>query len=307
MSKTRRSRFFKGLGLVVLVLAAAFFLINRAIPTWGSTPAETARILPGDDLFTEPVLHWQHAITIDAAPEEIWPWIIQMGDTRAGYYSYRYIEKGITALAGVDVSEYYPNTNTIQPQWQKPAPGQGMLMDILVLRDYRTGEYLVAGPPPGQEQGGLLWIWALAPQPDGKTRLLVHMQIQIPGMGGNRLMGAALNLATFMMERKMIEGIKLRAEGGTEAGWVQAAEALLWFAALGLGLAAARRFVTRTHWQLALAVGLAALLVLLALTYWQPALWLRLVLVLALAGGLYIDARLPGWQHQARPARRALA
>jgi hypothetical protein len=287
----RFRRFLIGLGSVLLVLGAGFFAANRLIPTWGSTPAERAQVLPGDDLFADPVLKWEHAITIQAAQEAVWPWLIQMGDTRAGYYSYRYIEKGITALAGVDVTHYYPNTNTVHPEWQAPAGGQGMLMDVLTLRQFQANQYLVAGPKPGQEQGGLLWAWALAPQPDGTTRLLVHMRIQIPGMGRNKLVGGALNLATFMMERKMMEGIKLHAEGGTEADWVQIAEAILWLAALVIGLMAASRFITHAEWKAPLGIGLAAVMVLLALIYLQPALWLRLALVLALAGGLVVDSR----------------
>jgi hypothetical protein len=288
----RTRRFLAGFGLVLVVLAVGFAIANWLIPTWGSTPAEQAQVLPGDDLFTQPVLKWEHAITIHAAPEQIWPWLIQMGDTRAGYYSYRYIEKAITALAGVDTAAYYPNTNTVHPEWQSPAIGQGMLMDVLVLRDVQANQYLVAGPKPGQEQAGLLWAWALAPQPDGTTRLLVHMRIQIPGMGGNKWVGGALNLATFMMERKMMEGIKLHAEGGGEADWVQIAEAVLWLAALIIGLMAASRFITRPDWKLPLGIGLAAVLVLLGLVYLQPALWLRLALVLAMAGGLVAESRL---------------
>lgn len=286
----RTRRFFAGLGLILLVLIVGFTAVNQLIPTWGSTPVEQSQALPGDDIFSEPVLKWEHAITINATPEEIWPWLIQMGDTRAGYYSYRYIEKAITAMAGVDVTNYYPNTKAIHPEWQAPAIGQGMLMDILVLRDYQENKYLVAGPKPGQEDGGLLWIWGLAPQVDGRTRLLVHMRIQIPGMGGNRLVGGALNLATFMMERKMMEGIKLHAEGRSEADWVQVAEALIWLAGLAIGLMAASRFITRPDWKLPLGIGLAAVVFLLILVYLQPAIWLRLVVLLALVGGLVIDS-----------------
>jgi hypothetical protein len=287
----RTRRFFAGLGLILLVLAIGFLIANRMIPTWGSTTAEQAQALPGDDIFSEPVLKWEHAITINATPEEIWPWLIQMGDTRAGYYSYRYIEKAITAMAGVDVTNYYPNTNTIHPEWQAPTIGQGMLMDILVLRDYQENQYLVAGPKAGQEDAGLLWIWGLAPQADGRTRLLVHMRIQMPGMGGNPIVGGALNLATFMMERKMMDGIKLHAEGRTEADWVQVAEALIWLAGLVIGLMSASRFITHPDWRLPLGIGMGAVVFLFVLVYLQPALWLRLVFLLALAGGLVIDSR----------------
>lgn len=287
----RARRFWIGFGLMLVVLVTGFMTANALIPHWGSTPEERTVVLPGDEIFQNPVLRWKHAITIDAKPEEVWPWVIQMGDTRGGFYSYRLIEKAVTAMAGVDTALYYRNANEIHPEWQDPATGQGMILDTLVLRESRTNHYLVTAPRPEMSDGGLLWTWFLAPTVDGKTRLLVHMSIQIPGMEGSKAAGAAFNLATFMMERKMMEGIRLRAEGDTEADWVQYAEAFAWLLALGIGLIAAGRFLTRPEWKLSLAVGLAAILGLFAWTYLQPALWLRLGIDLALMGGLAWETR----------------
>lgn len=300
-AKNRTRRFWIGLALLLVVLIGGFTAANLLIPGWGSTPAERSQVLPGDEIFDQPVMTWQHAITIDAAPETVWPWLIQMGDTRGGFYSYRYIEKAVTAMAGVDTSLYYRNTNSIHPEWQTPAIGQGMLLDTLVLRDYQPNRYLVAAPAPGADQAGLLWTWFISPVEGGRTRLQVHIAIQIPGMAGNQAIETAANLATFMMERKMMEGIKLRAEGGMEADWVQAAEALLWVVTLGLGLVAARRFLTRSTWLPALLTGLAAIALLFALTYLQPALWLRGVGVLALVAALVGDGRM-AWRAALRPA-----
>ncbi len=288
---SRARRFWTGFGLVLIVLVAGFGIANAQIPHWGSTPAEQAQSLPGDDVFSRPVLKWENAITIHAKPETVWPWLIQMGDNRAGYYSYRLVEKAITAMAGIDVSHYYPNTNTIHPEWQSPALGQTMLMEFLVLREFKPDQYLVAGPKPGAEEGGLLWTWALASTADGQTRLIVHMRIQLPGMGENKPVETALNLATFMMERKMMDGIKLRAEGGMEADWVQYAEAIVWFLALGIGLVAARRFMTRPEWKPPLVIGLAAVAMLFVITYLQPELWLRVVADVILVGALVWESR----------------
>lgn len=289
--QVRRRRFILGLGFVLILVIAGFTIANWLIPTWGSTPEEQALVLPGDEIFTHPVLKWNHAMTIDAKPEEVWPWIAQMGDTRGGYYSYRFVEKVITAMAGIDVSTYYNNTNQVHPEWQNPSIGQTMLMDILVLRDYKSGEYLVAGPKPEASEAGLLWTWAISPTSNGRTRLLVHMRIQFPGMDSNKALEAAMNLSTFMMERKMMDGIRLRAEGGAEADWVQVFEALLWFAVVGIGAVAARRFTTRSEGKLSLGIGLACVAMLFLLVYLQPALWLRSVVVLLLAGGLVVDIR----------------
>ena len=304
MKVNRLRRFAVGFSLVWVVLLAGFAAANAFIPAWGSTLAEQSLVLPGDEIFPTPVVNWNHAITIKAAPETVWPWIAQMGDTRGGFYSYRYIEKAVTAAAGVNAAPYYQNTNQVNPAWQNPPIGQGMIMDTLVLREIKPGQYLVAGPKPEQSDGGLLWTWFLQPTPDGNTRLLVHMRVQIPGAEGNSAVRTGMNLATFMMERKMLDGIQLRAEGGAEADGVQAAEAFLWLATLALGLVAARRFMTQARWQLPLALGLASVILLLAWVYLQPALGLRLLGVLALSAALAWDSP---FAQRRLPARRQLA
>jgi hypothetical protein len=298
----RARRFWVGVSLALLVIVICFSVANALIPHWGSTPAEQAQALPGDEIFTHPVLHWVNGITIDAKPEEVWPWVAQMGDTRGGYYSYRFIEKAVTGMAGKDGSLYYRNTNQVHPEWQSPSTGQGMILDALVLRDIQANRYMVAGPTPEMEDGGLLWTWAVAPTADGRARLLVHMSIQFPGMDKNPAVETAMNLTTFMMERKMMEGIKLRAEGGAEADWVQVAEALIWLLTLGIGIAAARRYLAAPDWKLPLAIGLLSIVALFAWTYLQPALWVRVVVDLAMIGGLVWEAR----KEEASSAKTAL-
>jgi hypothetical protein len=78
------------LTLLAAATAAAFY-VRYARPwqlTWGATPDEVSRPLPGDELVTRPTFNATRAITIDAPPEEIWPWLVQIGLTRAGWYSY---------------------------------------------------------------------------------------------------------------------------------------------------------------------------------------------------------------------------
>lgn len=291
MTKNKRvRRFWIGLGLALFITILGFGIANALIPTWGSTPEEQAYVLPGDEIFTHPVLKWNHAITITAPPEEVWKWIAQVGDTRAGYYSYRYIEKAVTAMSGVDTTEYYRNINAIHPEWQTPPDGQGMIMDVLVLREFQPGQYMVAGPKEENSEAGLLWTWAIRPLENGQTRLLVHMRIQLPGAEGNQAIETALNLTTFMMERKMMDGIRLHAEGGTEADWVQIAEALIWFGVLAIGIAAAFQFINKLEWKLPLYAGLGAVSTLFVLVYLQPALWLRIIIAIALASILCWDA-----------------
>jgi len=75
------------IGLVVL-LVVAFSIILPWIPTWGARDEEIAQALPGDEILANPALTMTHGISIDARPEDVWPWIAQIGDVRGAFYSY---------------------------------------------------------------------------------------------------------------------------------------------------------------------------------------------------------------------------
>jgi hypothetical protein len=55
---------------------------------WGATDEEVARAMPGDDVVQRATFNATRGVTIQARPEQIWPWLVQMGFNRAGYYSY---------------------------------------------------------------------------------------------------------------------------------------------------------------------------------------------------------------------------
>ena len=76
--------------------AAVLWPLHRA---WGSQPQEHALALPGDRPDRNPALEIQHAVTINAPPDAVWPWLVQLGQDRAGFYSYDFLERAF----GVDV------------------------------------------------------------------------------------------------------------------------------------------------------------------------------------------------------------
>ena len=80
-------RLLAGACLLAILLTALFAITVPAIHRWGAADAELALRLPGDDLLTRPLIRWTHGVTIDARPEDVWPWIAQLGDTRGGFYS----------------------------------------------------------------------------------------------------------------------------------------------------------------------------------------------------------------------------
>jgi hypothetical protein len=110
---------FAGLGLLTALLAASFAAVIPAIHRWGATDAEVTQVLPGDELLPNPPVAWTNAITIDAPPAQVWPWIAQLGDGRGGFYSFTFIENRVGALTGAaDYTVVYRNAERIVPEWQ---------------------------------------------------------------------------------------------------------------------------------------------------------------------------------------------
>lgn len=290
--RTISIRLLTGILCLALLITALFKVTLLSIPTWGATKAEVALSLPGDELTTNPDLLWTNAITIDASPEDVWPWIAQIGDDRGGFYSYTFIENKVGELmgdAGYDVT--YTNANEVHPEWQHPQPDLPIIQKSLKIREYKPGEYMLADsiqPSP------FLWIWGwyLQPTDEGTTRLLCRFAIDVPETAGeNPVMDFMLNLGGFVMQQNMLQSIKLRAEGGTEPAWIESVEIVLWFVALLSGLAAGVLYIIRKDWRKPLAVALVAVVIIFVLTFVQPSILIRVLLDAGLVTAMVWSAR----------------
>ncbi len=172
---------------------------------WGATAEEVARSLPGDDLVPGAALQTTRALTIDAPPAAIWPWLVQMGPRpRAGAYTYDWIER----LLGIDIE----NSDRILPEFQHLEPGE-----FLGLNDKGQGLAVRAVDPEKAlvlqwEPAKSTWTFALYPEADGRTRLVSRNRL--PGSGPLFWipMAAFMEPGSLVMERKMLLGIKERAE-----------------------------------------------------------------------------------------------
>jgi hypothetical protein len=322
--RTRLLRIAIGLLILAGLLSALFAITLPAMHRWGATAAEVSQTLPGDALLTKPLIRWTHGETINAPPAQVWPWIAQLGDTRAGYYSYTFIENRVGAITGgTDYNVVYHNADSVHPEWQNPRPGDPMIQSVLKVREVQPGEYLLADAVH-PEAFNWVWLWHLQPVDGGQhTRLVVHFGIQLPGADSNPVMTFMMDVGGFVMEQNMLQGIKTRAEGGSEPTWTEPAEIALWLAALLAGLAAGVMFVFmpgrprplaallagsaagvlflfRPGWPRPLAVAVAAVVALFVLTFVQPALWVRLLIDLGLFAGLAW-----AWTWRAQPAGEA--
>jgi uncharacterized protein YndB with AHSA1/START domain len=191
---------------------------------WGATEAEVALSLPGDVLTPPPVEQNTRAITIAAPPEDVWPWLVQMGADRGGFYSYAWLEN----LFGLDIH----NADRIVEEWQQLAVGDWVWANRgrsggWVVEQLEPDELLVlktadreSGRAVSRDEGlgfEFQWTFALRPAPLGATRLLIRERSAY-GRRLTRWLLAPVGLVSFVMTRRMLEGIRVRAERHTVPG-----------------------------------------------------------------------------------------
>jgi len=211
--------------LTVLVLAGLVYHLGLRnwCMRWGATPAEVHATLPGDDLF--PVYKGQatHAITIHASPQQVWPWLMQIGQDRSGFYSYTIFEN----MFGADM----PKVEHLVPDWKPRAVGetvwfatpkrfggQGKMIPAIVepnrafaMVSPNDWQRLQAG---GSAQEGM-WTFTLEPLGDGQTRLIARVRGGTPPTLTSRLVGRLFwEPAHFVMEQKMLRTIRDLSERG---------------------------------------------------------------------------------------------
>ena len=178
-------------------LVGAYLAVGRPLMLhWGATCEDLHKPLPGDELVPAPATQSTRAVTIEAPPEAVWPWLAQIGQDRAGFYSYDWLEN----LAGCEMH----NADEIHPEWQWREPGETVSLHPL-------NGLPVARFEPGRVLAVESWgAFVLEPHGPGDTRLIARGRTP-RGFGalGNALV---MEIPHFVMERKMLLGIKARAE-----------------------------------------------------------------------------------------------
>lgn len=193
------------LGLVALPVIGVV-LLTPWMDRWGATDEEIAAVLPGDELLPEPASFVNRAITIEARPEEIWPWLAQMGADRAGLYSYAWFD----GLIGCEMAD----EKSIHAEWQDVQVGD--LVKMCANREMPV-PYTVAQVWPnealvlGHQENGEwvdLWQFVIRPVDENSSRLVLRTRTQM--VGG---FWTVIHPGVFVMERGMLRGIKARVEG----------------------------------------------------------------------------------------------
>jgi hypothetical protein len=191
----------------VLVASPRFLtapLYRRWHLRWGATDAEVVSAMPGDQLVPQPSFSATRAITIAAPPEEVWPWIVQIGTGRAGFYSYDLFDNAAR-----------PSADRILAEFQQPWVGDWVPMSKRVnqttafkVKAFEPNQWLLWAKPHST------WAWKLTPLDGGGTRLVTRLKERYDWRSPRwaPLTVILFEFGDFPMMRKLLLGIRRRAE-----------------------------------------------------------------------------------------------
>jgi hypothetical protein len=282
------------LAVSLLTLALAFVVVVRPwYLQWGATSEERSQSLPGDEIIPRAVYQQTRAITIDAPVDRVWPWLAQLGQDRGGFYSYDVLEN----LVGCEM----PVHDDLRPDKQSWKLGDKLWMyppekaggaGFATLRTFLPGRALgfasraIGTPLDAVEDGS--WSFIVLPIGDDSTRLLIRGRSLRPTSPGPPPVGRLLDLMFFepihyVMERRMMIGIRQLAEGKDRNRLRNHLDVALWTITLILFITAAAIVIRRrNHWQRPFAVFVLSGVAFQILTLAQPQIGFGISLVLIL-------------------------
>jgi hypothetical protein len=179
---------------------------------WGASRAEVAAAMPGDHVVHRAQFNATRAITIEAPPEQVWPWIAQLGYRRAGFYTYDLVDNAGEPSADCIVDRYqHIEVGDLIPMFHE---SHGLSIAYRV-NSFQVNEWMVwVHRPHEDERPDSTWSWRLTRLPAERTRLVTRMKQeyrwQTPRLAVFNLI--LMEVGDFAMERRMLKGIKVRAE-----------------------------------------------------------------------------------------------
>ena len=194
--------------LVVIVTGSIlyWFPIRRWMSRWGATASDLTRVMAGDALLADPTYAGTMAVTVAARPEHIWPWLVQIGYQRGGLYSYDWLDRLFGFLDR-------PSATCILPEFQHLAVGdripmgQGPNWPVAAIEPNRALVLDMRNVSPFD------WVWqfGLYPVDENRTQLVTRSCVRANTVWA-RLGTYAIEPAGFLMTRRMLLGLKRRAE-----------------------------------------------------------------------------------------------
>jgi hypothetical protein len=257
-----------GMTLIILTVLVIVYLtaLHPWFMNWGATPTEQHMIIPGDERVGEPATQFTRAITVQAPAARVWPWLVQIGQDRAGFYSNDWLENIFLA----DIH----NGDEIRPEWQTRTLGDAVPMTRANYLGGRLGDFtktriqvLELGRVIGDNPG----VFFLQPIDDHTTRLLLRERnpVSFTNSFQQIIMPWFIRLTWdpmhFVMEKRMLYGIQARAEGVPARLPLFDVLAHLGWALAAVSLAAL--FLSRRIWRPWLLAPLAIVVPILATTH----------------------------------------
>jgi hypothetical protein len=222
-------------GVAVMVAALLTPLSRGRRGCWGAGAQIAARRYPGDDLVPQPRWGWTHAVQVQAPAADVWPWVAQIGADRGGFYSYQWLEN----IIGCQVR----NATAVHPEWAAREGGELRLhpkAPPLRIVSVQPGRALVAYLPPApgvreprqagsSHPGGparsrdrwmtVSWLFLVEPSGPACCRVISRYRCDTSGdlLSQLRFGPAIVEPVSFAMDRRMLAGIKQRAERARES------------------------------------------------------------------------------------------
>jgi hypothetical protein len=256
------------LALAMALGAVGYLLIYRPLQLrWGATHDELMRAMPGDDIQRQPIFNATRAITISARPEVIWPWLMQMGYRRGGWYGYDRID-----------NDGIPSTVKVLPEWQHLKVGDTVPiwrnLDFPVVA-LEANRYLVFASPNKHDSMAL----GLYPVDASNTRLVWRIHLGAYNWASRWIFAELFtDLADFVAVRQNLRGIKARAEGRRPARERTVyAELLLWVPCFVVFLASEIVLLVRKGLLRPLLAAAGTGLMTAWLVLVQPPLWMTVI------------------------------
>jgi hypothetical protein len=189
------------------VLILYWFPMRRWMSRWGTTPSDVRRIMAGDGLLVDPTYSGTMTVIVNARPEHIWPWLVQIGYQRGGLYSYDWLDRLFGYLDRPSASRILPEFQHLTAGEQIPL-GRGPSWPVAVAEPNRA---LVLDM---RNMTGIDWVWqfGLYPVDETRTQLVSRSRVRARTLW-TRLITYAIEPAGFLMTRRMLLGLKERAEG----------------------------------------------------------------------------------------------
>lgn len=201
-----RWRYARRGGLAALVLIVGYAALLPWQRHWGATDSEVANKLPGDFFISRPVHVTTRAITIAAPPELVWPWLVQIGYGRGGLYSYDLLDRWFGVLDRPSADSILPEFQGLRAGDSIPI-GSGPRWPVALLEPNRTFLLHIR-----QGDVDVTWVFALFSRGSDSTRLVTRVRAAARLTLGRRAQLLALDPMEFLMTRRMLLGLKSRAE-----------------------------------------------------------------------------------------------